>query len=438
MSLRELLAALLLLASVLAGDIGGWGAVGLQGLAGLGLAWAWTTRAGPTGGWPVRTMGWLLLGGFALTVLQLTPLPPAVYAALPGRGSVLADLAVAGLDPGWRPMSLDIAGTVRALLAWQLFGAMWWLCIGLDEAARMRLVHCTVMVAVVLALWGCVESLSKADTTGAAAAFANRNHFATFMAMVIPMSMATTLKRGAPTGMAWTGTACAVLLLLAAALSYSRTGFVLAAGAFLASLAFLHRGAVSRPDARMRRMVAGAALGAGVMAVLVLARTKLLARFMEDPVRDLRWQYLEWGLPATRDQFPWGSGLGSFRWVYQGYEPAHALSEFNFATHAHNELLELAIESGPAGLLLAALFVTLASVGMARAWRGGPDAVLARAAAVSCTVPLLHSLVDFPLRTAACSALLALVASLLLAPFRTAAAGQGMTKASSGGPRGVA
>ena len=51
-----------------------------------------------------------------LPLLQLVPLPPSVWQALPGRELPAQIDASLGLNI-WRPLTLDIEGTVRAVLA---------------------------------------------------------------------------------------------------------------------------------------------------------------------------------------------------------------------------------------------------------------------------------------------------------------------------------
>src|SRR5688572_22475659 len=60
----------------------------------------------------------LMLGAFAaLLVLQLVPLPPALWAQLPGRGAFEAAATAAGQPQPWRPLSLTPERTAQSLLA---------------------------------------------------------------------------------------------------------------------------------------------------------------------------------------------------------------------------------------------------------------------------------------------------------------------------------
>src|SRR6478672_5627501 len=68
-------------------------------------------------------LAWVL-AAIGLFALQLIPVPAAVFALFPERPGVLADLHRAGLSPGWLPLTLDVWGTGRALLAFATFAAM--------------------------------------------------------------------------------------------------------------------------------------------------------------------------------------------------------------------------------------------------------------------------------------------------------------------------
>ena len=50
-----------------------------------------------------------------------------------------------------------------------------------------------------------------------------------------------------------------------------------------------------------------------------------------------------------------GSGVGSFQRVYRHFEDHSAVTR-TFANHAHNDYLELALETGIPGILLLVLF----------------------------------------------------------------------------------
>jgi hypothetical protein len=367
---------------------------------------------------------WLL--ALALVALQLMPLPPSLFAKLPQRASVLADLASAGVAPSWRPLTLDTWATVRALLALATFGAMWLLASTLPHAARARLLQLALLVGAVLALFGFAQAAAGQHalrfhafhhSVGAIGTFANRNHYASLMAMLLPFALAfasdAQRARNTPLAAAWF--ALAIALWLAAALSFSRMGFALASCALLASLALLW---LRRGQAR-RWFAPALAAAVALLAITHYAWNGLLQRLQQDPLDDLRWQYLRHGVAVLRDYLPWGSGLGSFPWVYAPAEPVQRTIEV-YAERAHNDLLQVGIEAGMPGLVLLVAFIALNGAIAARAPRNFPmgrnlpahDDGARRVIAVALAIPLLHSLVDYPYRTLAVAVLAGLVLAL--------------------------
>jgi O-antigen ligase len=80
---------------------------------------------------------------------------------------------------------------------------------------------------------------------------------------------------------------------------------------------------------------------------------------------------------------------------------------------SHNEYAELALELGFAGVTLILLFLGWWALAVVQAWRTAESRPFARAAAIASAAILVHSIVDFPLRTAAISASFAMCIALL-------------------------
>jgi O-antigen ligase len=388
------------------------------------LVWRWRW---PDASRAQRALALWALAAIALFALQLLPLPAAWFAALPGRAAVLADLHAAGLFPRTLPLSLDRWGTLRGLLACASFATMALLAGSLRAGSRRRLLQLALLAAVPLLLLGFVQAAAGHQPVlrfhpfhnafGATATFANRNHFADFAAMLLPpaVAFARLARAGGRRGpaLAWQGGV--VLLLLAAALTYSRAGVALAVAAALAAWWWIDAG--DARTARLRRhapMLATALVAAA--AIGVYAWQQLLARFDADPLADLRRQYLRYGLDAARQWWPWGTGAGAFPAAYAPHEPISAMVN-SFALHAHDDVLEVAIEAGLPGLLLLAALLGIVFAGMRNIALASPRRrPTMTAAAISACVPLAHSLVDYPLRTLAVAVLFGLLLGELLAP----------------------
>lgn len=384
----------------------------------IGLAlWRW--RFDLLGRWQ-KLMFAVLVGAMALAVLQLLPIPVGMYETLPGRQQIVADLGRAGMAPHFLPVTVDRWATVRTLVALACFTAMWMLCTTLEHGDRVRLAKLALVAALPLVIIGFAQASLKRDTTGATALFANRNHYASLMAMLVPLAFAAAREDWARRYRAWSiaWLATAALLLLAAALSFSRAGFALAC---LAAVAAVFVGGDIR---RSRRSMAPLlAVGLALAAVGYFASDRLAARFAADWVTDLRWQFLANGWSVLVSWLPWGSGLGTFPGVYGASEGTKSLAEFSHASYAHNEIVQVGIEAGWLGLGLLGVFLGTVVAAAASRMRGHGRSAWAGAAAIAIAVALLHSLVDYPLRTFACSMLLALSLSLLLPARRTEASG---------------
>ena len=93
-----------------------------------------------------------------------------------------------------------------------------------------------------------------------------------------------------------------------------------------------------------------------------------------------------------------------------------------FANHAHNDLLELWLEAGVPGAVVAALCAIWILRRTFHVWRAASwgtrnaDLLLARAASIGIGLVVAHSLFDYPLRTGAMMSLVAFCIALLTPP----------------------
>jgi O-antigen ligase len=120
-------------------------------------------------------------------------------------------------------------------------------------------------------------------------------------------------------------------------------------------------------------------------------------------------------LAAIRDHLPTGTGVGSFPEVHRQYEDPSKVTR-TFVNHAHNDYLEIALETGVAGILLLFAFLVWWVGRTALIWRSALSDRYARAASIASGSLLLHSTVDYPLRTAALSATLAACVAIMARP----------------------
>ena len=379
------------------------------------IRWSWFRQSSLS-----RAVMVALVAVISWHALQLIPLPPEWVGQLPMRSGIAADLSGIGAESRWVPATLDFWGTVRSLTEMVAFAAFLALISTLTPAARLRLLKLTVLAGCAMALLGYAQAAAGSQSPlrmyshhhpiGAVGTFANRNHFACLAAMLVPLSIALAecgRRAGRIEPMLWYS--AAIMLLLAAGLSFSRTGFVLACAAAGVGLVWM--------SLRRKRAIVVTALLTLVAAgmISIYAWNGLSTRLQLDPLRDLRWQYLQYGWDTAKAYFPWGSGPGSFRYAYAPFEPLSKMGEA-YALHSHNELVELAVEWGACGILFAMAAPILLIAAMRNKLIVANDrSPILIGSVVAVTVPMLHSLVDYPLRTYAVMAVFALASSIVLA-----------------------
>lgn len=366
----------------------------------------------------------LLLAAVMLPLIQLVPLPPTVWATLPGREDAAAIMAAAGMAPRWMPISLQPDAT--RLAAAYLIVPIAVFVVTLHATAAQRVLHGWVIVAAALAsaLLGLLQAggseafylYDVGRFTAATGFFANKNHFADLL--LIGMLLAAGLTATAPRLGLWSPSklvAAGAIAILAVALpaANSRMGLLLLPVALVPAIWLL----LPPGHPRRARDVALAAAGVAGLAALAMGSgvvTRLLNRFGGAPdVRFTTWPDV---ITAIGHYQPVGSGLGSFIRIFQRHESITTLKP-TYVFHAHNDFMEIALEAGWVGVALLAVGVTLWLVGAWRVLRHrsarGAFTPMHVAAVFGIGLLVTHSLVDYPLRTLTLSSVLAFLAGCL-------------------------
>ena len=185
----------------------------------------------------------------AIPLIQLVPLPPAVWTGWPGRDQMLLALDLAGLQPGWAPLSLAPDRTLGSALALVPPAAVMLSMLLLSHIQRERLVQLCIAAALIGILLGAAQLASGGDSlylwswTDAGLVtgfFANRNHLSSFILVVLPFAIvygAATLRRQDRGAFAlWFGALFAGLSVVALAAIRSRAGITLFAPVIMISL----------------------------------------------------------------------------------------------------------------------------------------------------------------------------------------------------------
>lgn len=367
------------------------------------------------------------IGGlFALPLTQLIPLPPVIWHNLPGNDLRTDILRLVGEEDNWLPISIAPQATARWAIAALVPLATFMATLTLREKGRLRVGMLIVALALISALLGFVQFSSEGalgtiyDTiyTGDAVGFfTNRNHFAALAYVAIPLicvicrrSFNRNVARGAilPCLLA--------ILLFSALVSASRAGLLLS----LLAVPFGLLCSADRPARylakRTMSLTAGVVVASAIIFVILMASNNVVSTIVgrfQTLILDYRTTIWSNSWPLIWENLPFGSGMGTFVQVYAASEPFNALIE-KFVNHAHHDYLEMSIEGGVLGVAL--MLVMLAVFGGAArrlVVAENPD-IVARAAACSLSLLLLHSLVDYPLRTFCLLAIAGVLAGLMM------------------------
>lgn len=381
-----------------------------------------------------RPVAFLLAAAILLPLVQLIPLPPAWWLALPGRDMLL----VPGEPVPWRPLTMTPGATRNALASLIVPVTMLVVLIPSDGQPRRW------MPAVLLAMIGTATLLGLFQFSGAgfnnpllndtpgvvSSIFANRNHFALLLAigcLIAPVWAFTD-----PAALRWRGplaVGLVLLFVLTLLATGSRAGILL--GGLALGLALLVIGK------RLRRhlgsgprwlvpalLVAAIAVVGGLVALSFAAdRADAINRLlMLDSGQDMRSRGLSTVLSMIAAYMPFGSGLGGFDPIFRIHEP-FGLLKFTYFNQAHNDYLGIALDSGIVGIAILAAGILWWLIATVRVWRNKADGtvILGRLGSATILLILVASVIDYPARTPTIMAIL-VIAALWLAganPTRT-------------------
>lgn len=369
-----------------------------------------------------------------LPLSQLIRLPPELWTALPGRGSIALTYQDAAIALPWLPISLDPLATWNTWLALLPAVAVFFATLQLDLNARRSLSLLIIALGIVSVLFGLAQLMqgpasslrlypftNPGDSVGF---FANRNHYAALLTSLVPITAAWMigLANDRKSGQHYGILICLIvfaILILGLGMARSRAGIIFAILAAIASFAL-----AANNEARGKRRgfwAIGAAAAIGVILVVHFAFFRILGRFETDVLADLRFTIAEVTGSAVWTYLPIGSGFGTFEAIYRIFEPVEALLPA-YVNHAHNDWLETLLEGGIAAAILLVAWIAWLAIRSLGVWRsknehvGRLDRVLAQSATITITLLLFHSFVDYPLRTTTLSVLLAWSAALLIKP----------------------
>ncbi|MES2753378.1 MAG: O-antigen ligase family protein [Pseudomonadota bacterium] len=403
----------------------------LQLLALVLIGWALIARPQGRIDAAPRSLAVLALALLGVMVLQLVPLPPGIWTRLPGRMPTTDGFRMLGQGAPWLPLSLEPRGALASLF-WLLPAATALIAMIRLGAFRATWITVSILLAVSLGVpigalqivggdqsdWYFYTITNRGQAVGF---FANSNHAATLLVAAIPFLAAlqrslTDQRRSPRRASALTVITIATFLVIAVGLviNFSLAGLGLAVPVSIASFVLM--------KATQRRWLWLGALATGVFAVAAIAaivmgpvRNNLTER-LTGPVTGLdqlsRQVSIAKTLDAAADFAPFGSGVGSFQAIYRTREvPSEVIS--TYMNHAHSDVAEILLETGAIGAILMVLLVVWWSRRARALWQAEVPNYFARAATIASGAIMVHSFVDYPLRTAAISTLFAVCLALM-------------------------
>ena len=355
-----------------------------------------------------------------LGILQLLPLPPAVWKNLPGRDSVIELDSILGWTV-WRPLTLDPERTIRALILLIPTIAMLLGCMRLPLNERVKLLWVAAAGGILSALVGISQFATHGGFTPYPSAhsgfpigfFVNRNHQAAFLLSLMPVVgfLASQVRRATMGRRATLAIALCALVVLSIVIvaTTSRMALALLPFVLTASLAVMFAG-----ESVIKGVAPAVAIIGSVFAIIVVrgGLSPNLARFSSlNDARfsywtDVRWALGHYGLAGT--------GFGTFIPVQKTAESLSTVTPA-IVNHAHNDYLELLLDGGVPVLLLIASFAAILGLALFRLRSAPPERQRLGAAAFAGMAAILaFSSVDYPLRMPAVAAVFAVLFSLLL------------------------
>jgi O-Antigen ligase len=401
----------------------------LQLGAGLFLAaWLWRggrQRIGESERIPVA----IVVAAMAWIAIMFVPLPPAIWQILPGRDFVADGYRLLGMELPWLPMAMSPERAVRSFLGLLAPIAAFFLIRRMDGFDVRRMLAGVVIIAAASAALGLIQQAtgensvlrpySPTNKDFPVGLFANSNHLAVFLGCCLPLAAAwvATAKPGRkPKRNQLIG-----LGILAGFLALT-----MIVGRSLSGLAFLILASIGAAhilwgrfaDARTKTIFTAAIAVAALVAIGsigAIGSGAIGSKFENVP--NSRGLMTPVTIEAGANLAPVGGGLGSFAPVYAMHQPDRYTST-TWVNHAHNDYAEIWLELGVPGIILVFAFLTWF---VRQGWglwqrRNDPDTLIAQAAWMAGALLLLHSMVDYPLRTAALAAFFAGMVALVCGP----------------------
>jgi O-antigen ligase len=238
--------------------------------------------------------------------------------------------------------------------------------------------------------------------------YTNRNHYAGLMEMLMPFGLVISVSLSVPPSLRLLSSFGSLVMLASVFVSGSRGGMLAVVVSLIAF--FYHYWRHERTSTAVRTTMV--AVVVSLMFVGFFSYERVVSRHVMAATDSIRLQIVRDSLHLVAEHPFLGSGLGTFTAVYP---QVRTFPTDLFVNAAHNDYVQLAVETGLFGMLCTAAFLYLvfhnALRHIHRARQSWFSAVTL-AAMVGCVALLVHSLVDFNLEIPANAATFAFLAGL--------------------------
>lgn len=338
---------------------------------------------------------------FSYPLFQMIPLPLSLLGAIHGNLKEIVTISP-GVTPGFHSISVYPFATEMELSRLFIYLMVFFMAaFGLrDDHGLYTVIKALIVFGFILGLFGIIQHATwngklywfRELTHGGSpfGPFVNKNHFAAFIGMIIPLSFGVALStRSLEKKVLYLF--FGVVMAIALFFSLSRGGIIsFFAGILVFSSLIFARGASKRKLIPVFLFVSVLALY-----LLFLGISPIVGRFTSSEVsqydRLIAWKGT---LAAFKHFSVFGSGFGTFQYIFKIYQPEGLYLIWD---HAHNDYLELLLELGIAGSIVVVLFLFSVARTIMRIEWAGRKTYTAAALLSSLTTIAVHSIVDFNL-----------------------------------------
>ena len=385
-----------------------------------------------------------LLLFIVLILFQILPLPGSLLRIVSPASYRLYAEAAATIHaklPGFLPVSVYRHATETELHKLLAYAGLFFLIVNNLRSPRQvrRLVYVIIAVGLFESLYGLLDHFSgrhqiffyKKSSPTVSGTFVNKNHFAGYLEMVIPLTFSLLLSRLEKRGQAAASKKILrpfdekymqvllvgfllAMMISALLLSGSRGGMISFAGGMLCLMALSYNRRLLRKRALIILFLIVIALGLAALLGhdLIVARLQTLNELESDLSFQLRRDIWADTLSMFRDYPFFGAGLGTFSQIYPQYQSFPSDLRIDYV---ENDYLQLLAETGILGEILVISMIVFFFLSTINAWkqRQARWSIIFTAGGLSGIASIwLHSFIDFNLHIPSNACLFTVIAAL--------------------------